>query len=315
MRLSTQISFGQAGSVFAIVVLGALGIGLVDRHSRTTEQVLNEGLALVEAGRKIEGGFRDLLAGRSPPAAAEAQIRSALEAAARSTVEPSIRQSLERLGSATSWTAGDRASLERAEALAVGLVGAGLDSSRRTLETARALGRSGVGLISVTAVAGLLLALYFGYWIARHVTQPLERIGRGLDQVAAGDLARRFPHDVGSDAVSEISLGLNVILDRLQRAETQPRTDLLLVSSAVERLFDGETRACGVLAGGHRLLASNEIARRLILEKNTSFQWLTAAARRLSPQRVETRELLGPAGDRLGEIIFFPPGAVGAGVE
>jgi HAMP domain-containing protein len=161
----------------------------------------------------------------------------------------------------------------------------------------------------VVAVIGLVLTLYFGYWLSKCITQPIERLARGLDAVTAGDLNRRFADQGPTSAIAEIAASLNQLTDRLQRSESTPRSDLLLACAALERLLDADARPCGVLAGGNRLVASNEEARKLVLARASPFHGLAAEAREKDASAVETLPLEGPGGQSLGDLVRIGRGS------
>jgi len=215
------------------------------------------------------------------------------------------REALARLNPAGGGGVSAGVPAERARALLEGI-----QRATEAAESSERMGKSGAGLIGVVAALGLVVTLYFGFWLSKVVTQPIERLARGIDHAVAGDLSRRFGSQGTSGVVSDIAAGLDTLLDRLQRAESAPRTDLLLACAAVERLCDADAQAAGVLAAGHRLIASNEAARALVLQRGSSLQWLAGEAERRSPGSVETVDLKGPSGEVLGQLVRFPVTAI-----
>src|SRR6185436_18004922 len=99
-----------------------------------------------------------------------------------------------------------------------------------------------------------------------------------------------------------ISAGVNELLDRLHRAESAPQRDLLLVCGGIEALLAGDPRPGAVLSVSGAVLASNDAARRLVLEKGSSFQWLLDEAQRKDPERAEVVPIHGPGGEMLGQL-------------
>lgn len=64
----------------------------------------------------------------------------------------------------------------------------------------------------------LLLASAGGYWMSRRALQPVDRITRMADEIEARDLARRLPLRGAGDELDRLSLTLNSMFERLEKA-------------------------------------------------------------------------------------------------
>lgn len=76
---------------------------------------------------------------------------------------------------------------------------------------------TGVGMAVLVAVA---LALAAGFWYARHLTRPLERLSKELQVAAAGDFTHRIPAE-GNDEFAVLARSYNNLVERLAAAEAE----------------------------------------------------------------------------------------------
>ncbi len=305
MRLYTQTILGHTGLTLTFIAMGALGIGLMERMTRLCDSVLVDHLPLVTAAQALERNtlLHQMARRAGTPSETDAQVRLAYSEVLAAARTSEARELVAKLPTKEGLNLEDPASLERFLSAAARLSTSSVGLVRHRVEHSSRMGRSGVGLVALVGIMGLLVALYFGYWLSRAVMQPMERLARGLDEVLAGNSARRFSDQGTPGVMAEFAAGLNELVDRLQRSESTPRVDLLTVCAAVEKLCEQDSRASGILAGGHRLLASNEVARRLVFERNSSFQWIAAEVRRQDPSVVEVLSLDGPGGEKLGDLV------------
>ena len=312
MRLYTQTILGHTGLTLAFIAMGALGIGLIERMTRLCDSVLVDHLQLVTAAQALERStlLYQMARQAGTTARTDTQVRLSCSEVLAAARTPEARELVAKFPTKEGFNLENPASLERFLAAAARLTASSVGLVRQGIEHSSRMGRSGVGLVALVGIVGLLVALYFGYWLSKMVMQPMERLSRGLDEVLSGNSARRFSDQWTPGVMAEFAAGLNELVDRLQRSESTPRVDLLTVCAAVEKLCEQDSRASGVLAGGHRLLASNEAARKLVLERNSSFQWIAAEVRRQDPSAVEILSLDGPGGEKLGDLMRIQvPGA------
>ncbi len=66
----------------------------------------------------------------------------------------------------------------------------------------------------------LVLVLFLGLYLASRVTRPVAALGRGIDRVAAGDLASRVPA-VGTGEIAKLLQNFNEMVDRLRTQQAE----------------------------------------------------------------------------------------------
>ena len=103
-------------------------------------------------------------------------------------------------------------------------------------------------LIQAGVVAGLL-GVILGLIIARHLSNPLNRLARAARELSRGDLSQRVPVS-GSDEVVEVMSAFNEMAEALQRSETlrqnmiadiahELRTPLSVIQGNLQAMLDG----------------------------------------------------------------------------
>jgi len=114
--------------------------------------------------------------------------------------------------------------------------------SNRVIEASRERGTTFFGLNTVLGFAGLALALLFGYYIGRSITQPVQQITTTVQAVAAGDMGARSGI-TGYDEIAGLGAALDNLLDEkvatLAQAEqenTQLNDSVITLLRAVSQL-------------------------------------------------------------------------------
>lgn len=103
-------------------------------------------------------------------------------------------------------------------------------------------------LVQAGIVAGLL-GLLLGFLIARHLSNPLDRLARAARRLSHGDLGQRVPVS-GSDEVMEVMTAFNEMAEALQRSEQlrqnmiadiahELRTPLSVIQGNLQAMLDG----------------------------------------------------------------------------
>jgi uncharacterized membrane protein YccC len=184
----------------------------------------------------------------------------------------------------------------------------GVDVEGLRRETARlsGLAETGIGLLAGAGAVGLLLGLYSSYVLTRRFVRPLEDGLEALDAALAGDLARRLGDGSVTSTLNELQAGVNQLLDRLQRAESAPRRDLLTACAALDHVLADAAAAWGVLTPEGRLLAASEAARRIVAAEGRSLQWLVEELGRRGEPGIERIQLHGPGGEPIGVLVKIP---------
>jgi two-component system OmpR family sensor kinase/two-component system sensor histidine kinase BaeS len=103
-------------------------------------------------------------------------------------------------------------------------------------------------LVQAGIVAGLL-GLLLGFLIARHLSNPLDRLARAARRLSHGDLGQRVPVS-GSDEVMAVMTAFNEMAEALQRSEQlrqnmiadiahELRTPLSVIQGNLQAMLDG----------------------------------------------------------------------------
>ena len=102
-------------------------------------------------------------------------------------------------------------------------------------------------LLAGSGLVLVVLALLFGYWLARRTAGPLSRLATLVDGMSPGRLPSGFSRDFGDDDVGILARGLEGLAERVQAfiareqsftrdASHELRTPLAVIRSAAERL-------------------------------------------------------------------------------
>jgi hypothetical protein len=186
----------------------------------------------------------------------------------------------------------------------VGDLGRAQDARSRTrTQQALAKGQDAIGVMVALGATSLVTVLFFGYWMLRNVARPLDRMPGALEAILAGDHQRRLEDLVGSLSVCRIGRGVNELVDRLQRVQSERGIEFLLACAAVERLLDAMGEAGALLTPGKRLVAANEPARELIRARDAPFEDIHASMLEADPSSVKEMPLWAPGGLRLGDLV------------
>jgi HAMP domain-containing protein len=323
MHLPLQITLGHILVAVFPFVLSALSITFLVETSKESDRILREGQAAGQATRglqvfllRYERAWRE---GTKEAAEMEkARFQGQLGFLRRSATDKESLALLRELEvESTKFFAGGR-SLQSAEKLVGDLANAQDESLRIKSRQTFAMGQDGIGLMVVFGSMSLVALLFFGYWMVRNVARPLDRMSRALEAILAGDNQRRLEDHGASLAVCRIGGGVNQLVDRLQRVESERGIEFLLACSAVEKLLDARGEAGALLTPGKRLVAANEQARELIRARDAPFEVIAASMLEAAPSRVKEIRLWAPSGLRLGDLVCIsgdsgkPEGSPGA---
>lgn len=201
-------------------------------------------------------------------------------------------------------------------------------ATARIMEQSLARDRSFLQLNALLSVAGLGLALLFGYYIVRSINRPLGQITSTVHAVAAGDLDKRTQLD-GIDEISELSRALDDLLDdkvatlaRTEAENARLNESVIALLRAVSRLSKRDLTVrvpvtedvTGPVADAINQLASatgkvlqdvSKVAGQVAEVSSrvkTKAQSVSSATRSQQSEALDTADKLSHAAERLAEI-------------
>ena len=153
---------------------------------------------------------------------------------------------------------------------AIGALTIGFSMDRVQAETGRT--RATIALVGLIAFAVAVLAVFF---LSALITEPLRRMVKATQRIAAGDLDTRAELAT-DDEVGQLARSFNVMLDRLAEA----RTELESFSRMLEERVDERARALSFEMSQHRrskvALRSSEERYRLLFDRNLAGVYIAA---------------------------------------
>jgi methyl-accepting chemotaxis protein len=135
-------------------------------------------------------------------------------------------------------------------------------------------------------VIGMLLALSFGYFLARSISKPLSRTVTVLDAVAAGDLSQHVEVKY-TDEIGRLATSLNKAISSVRTALTEVHDVAATLGAAATEL----TSATEEIAAGAQEQASS------LEETASSLEEITATVKQNTDSAQQARQLAGNSRD------------------
>lgn len=109
------------------------------------------------------------------------------------------------------------------------------ENSKTISEHNTILSDSVIQKVLVVLVIATLLAIFLGFFVARTITQPLQKLLGLADQVKNGDLSQKL-QETAKDEVGELTRAVNAMVDNLRNVVGNIKNNSQSVSSAAEEL-------------------------------------------------------------------------------
>jgi signal transduction histidine kinase len=84
--------------------------------------------------------------------------------------------------------------------------------------------------LAIAFAGGVIVASLLGLYLSRRITEPLRRLSRAADEVAAGNYDVEVPPPRGTDEISHLSARFSDMADKLAESEQLSRNFLMSVS-------------------------------------------------------------------------------------
>jgi histidine kinase len=97
-------------------------------------------------------------------------------------------------------------------------------------------GAASLAVLAAASVFALGSSSLVSYWLSRRLVRRLERLGRAVEGLAAGDLSRRIQDAGAADEVGQLARRFNYMADRL----SQTLAELAAEKAAVETALDAK---------------------------------------------------------------------------
>jgi hypothetical protein len=298
------MTIGQTLVVALPIGLSVLGISLLGELTQTVERISLENHEAIRAAQELNRAMLLYEIGRTEGSAKVLETETqrftrslaTLRELVRSEHENALLRTIEE--DAGAFFDGER-HLRDMLAVVSTLIDLQEDAIAEGSTRCREAGRSGVGLMALLGALSVAMALYFGYWLTRHVGYPFERILRGLEDIAGGDLQRRINAPPAIPILDRLARLLNSLADRLQRLESDENTGRLVLAVATEALLDRDGRAALLVTLGNRVVLANGGGRALLDEGPLDASGL--------PSETQDRmELRDAEGEPVGSILWGP---------
>lgn len=298
MRLSTRLLFALVPLMAALVLLGWLAVGAVNRLGEHSHAILSDNFrsvlasqGMLEALERMDSASLFLVAGPRVKAmrqyakcrthfetelvAAEANITEPGEPEALSVLRAGWKEyqaAFEAFAAAPAQTGGEY--FARMEPLFLQLHGAArrvLTINQDAMAQRDAASQVAVGktrqLLTAVAAGALLLGLLGSAWFTRRLWRPLESLILAAHRLGEGDLEMRATV-VGGDEVSELALEFNRMAEKLGEYRRSATGQMVQAQRASQAAIDSIPYPVLVLTADRGLLTANEAGRGLLhLEK------------------------------------------------
>jgi len=110
-----------------------------------------------------------------------------------------------------------------------------LASAEKRMQESTALASRSSGIMTGAIVAGLALALGFGWWLTRSITAPVARVVKALEALAAGDLTQKA-ETASQDEIGQMERSLGAVSASLVRTIVEIRGIAGEVSAASQAI-------------------------------------------------------------------------------
>lgn len=143
------------------------------------------------------------------------------------------------------------------------------------------LNRTSLSVLRISLGIGLLLAITLGYFLSLHFVKPLKQANQAIDALALGQYDTKLSVS-GKDEISQLSLNINTLADRLHQAQSQSeqlenmrksfiadithelRTPVTIIRGLMESVQDGLIEAQDLPQMATQILSETKGMQRLI---------------------------------------------------
>jgi signal transduction histidine kinase len=143
------------------------------------------------------------------------------------------------------------------------------------------LNRTSLNVLRISLGIGLLLAITLGYFLSLHFVKPLKQANQAIDALALGQYDTKLVV-TGKDEISQLSLNINTLAERLHQAQQQSqqlermresfiadithelRTPVTIIRGLMESVQDGLIEADDVPQMASQILSETKGMQRLI---------------------------------------------------
>ena len=154
------------------------------------------------------------------------------------------------------------------------------------------------------SVAGLVLAVAFGYLLARRVTQPIQRLSRAAAAVAAGDYAAPV-HPDGRDELADLGRAFVSMTSEIRRRDEEIRAFNAELKTRVDERTAELKAAQDQILRTRRLAALGSLGAGLAHELNNPMTAITgylAILRKNAPAGGPQAEMIARAQEQAGRV-------------
>lgn len=256
MKLSTRLLFALVPLMAALILLGWLAVGAVNRLGDSSSAILADNFRSVLACQRMLDALGRVKA-QEDLAESRAMMDRELRAAESNVTEPGESEAL--AGVRKAWIEGDlrtaRASVERVLTI-------NQDAMMHRDAAAQVAVRSTRNLLVILSAAALALGLLGSAWFTRRLWRPLESLILAAHRIGEGDLEMRAAV-VGDDEVSELALEFNRMAEKLAEYRRSTTGQMVQAQRAAQAAIDSIPYPVLVLGADRALLAVNEAGRGL----------------------------------------------------
>lgn len=256
MKLSTRLLFALVPLMAALILLGWLAVGAVNRLGDSSRGILADNFRSVLACQRMLDALGRVKA-QEDLAESRAMMDRELRAAESNVTEPGESEALASVRKA--WTAGDlraaRSSVERVLTI-------NQDAMMHRDAAAQVAVRKTRNLLVILSAAALALGLLGSAWFTRRLWRPLESLILAAHRIGEGDLEMRAAV-VGDDEVSELALEFNRMAEKLAEYRRSTTGQMVQAQRAAQAAIDSIPYPVLVLGADRALLAVNEAGRGL----------------------------------------------------
>jgi nitrogen fixation/metabolism regulation signal transduction histidine kinase len=330
MRLATRIRAFEWLLVALLVSVSALSIELIRSASVKSAQIIRDEFSSLRAAEFLRetlwayevSRLRIRLGEARPQEVSEARegFENAYKKARAVRLDPEEEELFRTIDSLLDRYFRDEIAVETALQAMAALIELNQQEMEEAAGNALAQGRTATNLIGAAGAIALLISIVLAWRTARNITRPLESLHRALMAIARGEVHRRVPAMPAESTISEISRSVNVLADRLERAERLPLEDRELVNSALSEVLERRREALIVFDLSATQRASNRAARELIERHTLDDLGITAALKNADEGRapsegahqVEASRLRSSNGRPIGYLVEITPSPVTA---
>lgn len=294
MRLSTRLLFALVPLMAALILLGWLAIGAVNKLGNHSRAILADNFRsvlacqrMLEALERMDSAILFRVAGRPEKANAQfSQYRTSFERelvfAEANITEAGETEALAALrGSWVAYREGGEGflgasapdgaryfgSMEplflRVRAAAEHVLAINQDAMTHRDAASQIAVRSTRQLLILVSAAALALGLLGSAWFTRRLWRPLESLILAAHRIGEGDLEMRAAV-VGDDEVSELALEFNRMVEKVAEYRRSTTGQMLQAQRAAQAAIDSIPYPVLVLTSDRGLLSVNEAGRGLL---------------------------------------------------